>query len=380
MVPLDNAKLMKMASRSRRPPALGFLSAPDDTDELCQAPAGIVDVSASTLLQDAHHYDNVMFPRATDGQIRPFFAHKSSCYIAKHQLGDESEPEHVVVKFWNAKDLDTAYTEARLEAQILKEVAHDNVVRLIGMKIWGKRLGVVTLLATHPCRTLDGLLLASSQQHSDVEYTRGNRYEIILGIAKGIAHVHDRNVVHRDIKPNNVLLMYDAQSNRITPAICDFGSAQHMDELEERATGGAITFTPPSPYDDDPRLDDLYRYALVVWCVLTCAWPFKREIAEMTEFDFHHTLQGGHRPPLPAALSEPLRMLITSLWSTQPLERVPPLHSDPALHQDANGENAPMRRVIAALQSQEFIDDEAFAPVMAPAREVSAVTITSLHA
>lgn len=54
------------------------------------------------------------------------------------------------------------------------------------------------------------------------------RFEIILGIARGLTYLHEESsvrIVHRDIKASNVLLDTD-----LTPKISDFGLAKLFDE------------------------------------------------------------------------------------------------------------------------------------------------------
>jgi serine/threonine protein kinase len=56
------------------------------------------------------------------------------------------------------------------------------------------------------------------------------RFEIILGIARGITYLHEESsirIVHRDIKASNVLLDTD-----LSPQISDFGLAKLYDEKE----------------------------------------------------------------------------------------------------------------------------------------------------
>lgn len=56
------------------------------------------------------------------------------------------------------------------------------------------------------------------------------RYEIIFGIARGLAHLHNEfhvKIIHRDIKSNNILLTDDFK-----PKIADFGLARFLPEDE----------------------------------------------------------------------------------------------------------------------------------------------------
>ena len=62
------------------------------------------------------------------------------------------------------------------------------------------------------------------------------RFEIILGIARGLTYLHEESsvrIVHRDIKASNILLDID-----LTPKISDFGLAKLYDENQTHVSTG----------------------------------------------------------------------------------------------------------------------------------------------
>ena len=51
-----------------------------------------------------------------------------------------------------------------------------------------------------------------------------SHFQIALQIAKGLQHIHSKNLVHRDIKPGNILISYPNQQNgQVTIKLGDFG-------------------------------------------------------------------------------------------------------------------------------------------------------------
>ena len=99
--------------------------------------------------------------------------------------------------------------------------------------------------------------------------------------ADGLAHAHERGVLHRDVKPANVLLTDDGQ-----PMLLDFGVAE---ELAARATaaggraGGTIPYMAPEHLaevrGDGPGVDhrsDIYSLGVVLFELLTGRHPFRQ--------------------------------------------------------------------------------------------------------
>ena len=54
-------------------------------------------------------------------------------------------------------------------------------------------------------------------------------YKIIKEICEGIQYLHDKNIVHLDLKPANILL-----DNKMSPKICDFGLSRCFKENQRQ--------------------------------------------------------------------------------------------------------------------------------------------------
>src|SRR5215212_5809893 len=108
-----------------------------------------------------------------------------------------------------------------------------------------------------------------------VEETR----KVLREVADALAYAHDRGVVHRDIKPDNILL--DAATGR--PMVTDFGIARAMDsegDARLTATGMAIgtpAYMSPEQSAGEREVDgrtDLYSLGVVGYQMLTGELPF----------------------------------------------------------------------------------------------------------
>ena len=118
---------------------------------------------------------------------------------------------------------------------------------------------------------------------------RNEAVAILRDVARALAYAHGRNVVHRDVKPENILL-----SSGGTAVVTDFGIAKAISSAraEGRRTGvaegtsaltshgvslGTPAYMSPEQASGDPDVDhraDLYAWGVVAWELLSGRHPF----------------------------------------------------------------------------------------------------------
>ena len=102
---------------------------------------------------------------------------------------------------------------------------------------------------------------------------------LIVTLARALHHAHERGVVHRDLKPGNILLTTDG-----TPKITDFGLAKRLDNQSHTVTGavlGTPSYMAPEQAAGDSRrigaAADIYGLGAILYELLTGRPPFKGE-------------------------------------------------------------------------------------------------------
>ncbi len=144
-------------------------------------------------------------------------------------------------------------------------------------------------------------------------------------VAKALGAAHRVGVVHRDLKPDNIMLV-DGYGERDFVKVLDFGIARSLDQSAGfRTSAGAIIGTPAymspeqaSTVPLDAR-SDLYSLGVVLYEMLSGAPPFVGE--SITALLFAHVSVAP--PPLPARVSRPpaLEAAIFRLLSKDPAMR-----------------------------------------------------------
>jgi eukaryotic-like serine/threonine-protein kinase len=142
--------------------------------------------------------------------------------------------------------------------------------------------------------------------------------EYIRQMCMGLVAVHDLNIVHRDIKPGNILFREDG-----TLTITDFGAAKNLTgDVEDITINNHIVGTPyymsPEQAASMPvnHRSDLYSLGIMIYQMLTNERPFTAtSIAQLISMHLHAPI-----PKLPGDLAK-YQPLIDGLLAKDPDER-----------------------------------------------------------
>lgn len=155
------------------------------------------------------------------------------------------------------------------EARAAAGLSHPNVCRLYDFGEADGRPYIV--LEYLPGGTLENLL-ASGEPLPPDEAAR-----IASEVASGLAHAHERGLVHRDMKPGNVLFDDEGRAK-----ITDFGIArvEGASTLTEAGTllGTAAYFSPEQASSEPATpASDVYSFGVILYRILTGRLPFEAE-------------------------------------------------------------------------------------------------------
>ncbi|XVF82585.1 hypothetical protein PTKIN_Ptkin16aG0061500 [Pterospermum kingtungense] len=156
--------------------------------------------------------------------------------------------------------------EFKSEVQVLRKARHENLVMLVGSCSEGNhRLLVYEFVC-------NGSLDLHLSKHARRPLTWEKRVKIALGAAKGLKYLHDNNIVHRDMRPNNILVTHDFE-----PLLGDFGLArtQHEDSDQSSETitrvVGTLGYLAPE-YAECGKVStktDVYSFGVVLLQLIT---------------------------------------------------------------------------------------------------------------
>jgi serine/threonine-protein kinase len=142
----------------------------------------------------------------------------------------------------------------------------------------------------------------------------------IFGVAATMNLVHKADVIHRDLKPGNIL--FDAQRE---PRIADCGSSRLVDHSARMTSGvGSPFYMAPELFDADAPYDekvDVYSFGLVMYEIFTPNLAFPSGDFSRDAKTFVKMVRAGHRLRRMPEIPDVFWALITRCWDQNPAAR-----------------------------------------------------------
>lgn len=225
----------------------------------------------------------------------------------------------VAIKFVST-DLADASARRRFqrEAQLASSLNHPHILTIYDA---GELEGRQYLV----CELVDGGTLrdwsnASPRSWQDV-------VELVIGLADGLATAHEAGILHRDVKPENVLITKTGYAK-----LADFGLAKLRESPSLLANAptetrtqlgvivGTVSYMSPEQASGQPldARSDVFSFAVVLYELLAGRRPFRGP----TDLDVLHAIAHQSADPLPESIPLPLRGLIERALRKDPAQRV----------------------------------------------------------
>ncbi|KAM6548131.1 hypothetical protein CsatB_019807 [Cannabis sativa] len=234
--------------------------------------------------------------RGTDVAIKRI---KKSCFT-----GRSSEQERLTVEFWR-------------EAEILSKLHHPNVVAFYGVVQDGPGGTMATVTEFMVNGSLRHVLL-SKERHLD----RRKRLIIAMDAAFGMEYLHSKNIVHFDLKCDNLLVNLKDPLRPICK-VGDFGLSKiKRNTLVTGGVRGTLPWMAPELLNGSSskvsEKVDVFSFGIVLWEILTGEEPYANmHYGAIIGGIVNNTL----RPPVPSYCDSEWRLLMEQCWAPDPVGR-----------------------------------------------------------
>ncbi|MBK06102.1 MAG: hypothetical protein CL920_07775 [Deltaproteobacteria bacterium] len=173
------------------------------------------------------------------------------------------------------------------EARVLSTLSHPNIVQVYDVFEENGLLGMVM-------EWVDGDNLATWLQRRQERIAFEEIHEIFAPLLDAIQIIHEHGLIHRDLKPPNILLHH--QDGELLPKLADFGLAKILTKELTTRSGlqmGTPAYMSPEQIKDSRDIDhrsDIYSLGVILYEVLSGELPYEQPF---------HFYQVTHQPPIP---------------------------------------------------------------------------------
>ena len=197
------------------------------------------------------------------------------------------------------------------ESQAVAQLSHANIVSVYDLSTNPDREYIVMEL-------IDGITLKQYMERRGRMDWRESLH-FITQIMRGLSHAHSRGIIHRDIKPQNIMVLRDGSVK-----VADFGIACLANQgqtLTQEALGSVHYISPEQARGD--RIDarsDIYSAGVVLYEMLTGRLPFEGDSAVSVAIQHLSSVPLAPRDIDPS-IPEPLELICMKAMNSDPNKR-----------------------------------------------------------
>jgi len=225
-----------------------------------------------------NHNRHVVLPRQVKScRLIRLVGQGGMAWVFEGQVEGRTEPVAVKILMPYLLVDEAALQRFRREVQTLQTIKHPRVLRRLGQGKWKTLPCLLTPLM--PQGSLRQVIEGLRREKNVCDFDRALQW--FQDVLEGLQALHGMNLVHRDVKPSNILI--DGAGRAV---IADLGIARKLDSQAASltATGttvGTYQYMAPEQFDNPEGVDqraDLYAagvvfYELRVWTLRDCSDP-----------------------------------------------------------------------------------------------------------
>ncbi len=232
---------------------------------------------ASAFQSAAHNLQNTPAPRFGPYRVTGTLGRGGMGTVYRAVRDDQAFQKEVAVKVLNlAVDSPSVRERFRRERQILAALDHPSIARLLDGGETGDGFSYIVL------EYVDGKNIIAHCR--DNQLSRRDRLELFMEVCKAVQFAHQNLVVHRDIKPGNILVTRDGK-----PKLLDFGIAKLLDPAGDRTATDFMALTPHYASPEQVQrgnittASDVYSLGVLLYEMLAGRPPYHMESSSPSE-------------------------------------------------------------------------------------------------
>ena len=217
--------------------------------------------------------------------------------------------KQIVVEGMSQKEKDDVFNEAT----ILGKLDHQNIIKLFEVfdsKVPKHTLNIVTEYAD------DGDLAEKIKSRDNKPFTEPEILDYFTQICLALKHIHEKKIIHRDLKSGNIFLM---KSGLVK--LGDFGISKGFQNTMDKAKTmvGTPYYLSPEILENKPydAKSDIWSLGVLLYEMMTFKMPFNASSLPMLSVKI---MRGNYTPP-PAVYTKDLREIVSKCLMVNPTKR-----------------------------------------------------------
>ena len=230
------------------------------------------------------------------------------------------------------------YKQFEKEAKLWFTLRHPNILQLFGICVPrnpGDPYSMVMPLQE------EGSLYKLLQSKTSLSWPQKNR--IAVDVARALLYLHEKNIIHRDLKSPNVLI--EKQGENYKALLTDFGLAELKSETGSmhsnaaQLAGTMLWMAPELMNGESPsKATDIWAYGMVLLELATRKRPFAQAMPAVVP----HLILSAKLPKIPVDTPKEISQLIKNCWTMNPNDRptIAQLFKDLPIEQESSDEDS----------------------------------------
>jgi len=206
------------------------------------------------------------------------------------------------------------------EANVMHRLQHETILSFVGAVFAPGNLSIVTEFCAY------GDLENAMKKYPE-QFNNELKLKCLINIADALKYMHENNIVYRNVKPSNILIVSLDPKSPVVAKLADFGEVHVIikEENEPKTRGvGTPLFMAPEVLAGSTTYGksvDVYGFSFVMYYIFTGRHPFEDDPAFKGMWDIHKYVISGKRPAITSSFPTDIKELMEKCWDGDPSKR-----------------------------------------------------------